>query len=573
MDREILAFKGAKRILAWIGVLTFFQGICIILQAMWLADAISELFAGKPATALLNKMSLFFAALVCRYLLLLLIKSLSYRFSEITGAQLRKAFLAKLFELGPRYIKKEGTGNLVTLALEGTAQMRQYLELSFPKITAMGILPILIVVYVFFLDKVSAIILMVTMPVLILFMVLLGLAAQKKMERQWASYRILSNHFVDSLRGLPTLRYLGLSRSHAGTIDQVSDRYRRMTMGTLRLAFLSSFALDFFTMMSIALVAVILGLRLINGHILLNPALTILILAPEYFLPIREFGQDYHATLDGREAAHAIQAHATTPSENSNIKKGSMNWDKKSELVLSDISVRHEKEGRPSLEHIALRANGFEKIGVIGTSGAGKTTLIDLLSGFLAPSGGEIRLNGEPLSTLTFGDWRRQVTYIPQHPYLFGTSLKKNVAFYRPNAGDEDIYRALKDAGLEKVVEQFPNGIDERIGGGGRSLSGGQEQRVAVARAFLCDRPILLLDEPTAHLDIETEYELKETMIRLFKGKLVFFATHRLHWMEQMDRVVVIKEGKIAEVGSQSELLSKKGAYFELVRSQLEGIQ
>lgn len=573
MDREILTYKGAKINITMVSILTLLQSMCIILQAVYLADLISHLFAREEVSNLVQKVLLFLCALVGRYCLSLLIKKIAYRFADRTGTDLRKQFFSTLFELGPTFTQKIGTGKLVTLSLEGTAQMRQYLELFIPKIVGMGIIPIIVLLYVCFQDRISAIILFVTMPVLIMFMVLLGLAAQKKMDMQWDSYRVLSNHFVDSLRGLTTLRYLGLSRSHAITIGRVSDQYRKMTNATLRVAFLSSFALDFFTMLSIAFVAVSLGLRLVNGHILLQPALTILVLAPEYFLPIREFGNDYHATLDGKEAAHDIQSIATTQQNSKDIDAFHVSWDEKSTLTLKNINVQHESDRNVSLKNVQLQFKGFEKIGVVGASGAGKSTLINVLSGFLSPTDGVIQTNGHILPSLAFDHWRHQLTYIPQHPYLFHDTIKKNIAFYHPDASNEQIKEAIKAAGLNEIIASFPKGLEEMIGNGGRTMSGGQEQRVALARAFLCGRPILLLDEPTAHLDVETEYELKKTMIKLFQKKLVIFATHRLHWMEQMDRIIVLKEGKVAEMGTQEELLAKKGEYYELVKTQLEGLQ
>lgn len=219
-----------------------------------------------------------------------------------------------------------------------------------------------------------------------------------------------------------------------------------------------------------------------------------------------------------------------------------------------------------------LEFNGYAKIGIIGESGAGKSTLVDILGGFLHPTSGNITINGNGVTALTDEEWRKQTAYIPQRPYIFSGTLADNVRFYYPEATQEAVAAALESAGLSKLVSSLPGGLDEMIGGGGRSLSGGQEQRVALARALLSSRPVMLLDEPTAHLDIETEYELKETMLPLFEGKLVFLATHRLHWMTDMDLIVVMQQGRVAEVGTHSELTARKGAYYELIQSQLEGI-
>ncbi|MDP4107457.1 MAG: thiol reductant ABC exporter subunit CydD, partial [Bacillota bacterium] len=453
---------------------------------------------------------------------------------------------------------------------EGIIKFRRYLELFLPKLISTSIIPALVCLFIFFENIRSAIILIIASPILIVFMIILGLAAREKADRQYESYQMLSNHFVDSLRGLETLKYLGLSRQHIEKIQYVSEEYRKSVMSTLRIAFLSTFALDFFTMLSIATVAVFLGLGLINGTMDLKPALIILILAPEYFLPIREVGADYHATLDGKEAGKKIQEILAIESAKQ-VQDSVPVWRPTSIFTVKDMSYRFEENGSNGLENINFTVSGTKKVGIIGASGAGKSTLIDLLSGFLDATEGEFLINGNKLESLAQEDWQKQLTYIPQHPYLFSDTVFNNIRFYFENATEDDVKEAARKAGLMGVIQSLPDGLKTNVGEGGRTLSGGQEQRMAIARAFLGNRPILLLDEPTAHLDIETEYELKETMLKLFEGKLVFFATHRLHWMLNMDEILVLDQGKLVEMGSHQQLMEKQGFYFNLVKSQLEG--
>ncbi|MCP1187197.1 thiol reductant ABC exporter subunit CydD [Paenibacillus sp. 1781tsa1] len=635
MERGLLKLPGIRPVLALASALVLLQAMTIIMQAKWLAQAITALFEGSSVTEQYPVLLLFLAAFAARYALSFWLQLVTSRYAERTGTDLRRQMVEQWFRLGPRYAKTEGTGHLVTLAREGTAQFKAYLELFIPRMLGIGFTPIVILLYVFKLDMMSGVILMLTLPILIVFMILIGLAAQRKIDGQFRSYKALANHFVDTLRGLETLKTLGQSKTHEGSIRRVSQRYRKATMSTLRMAFLSSFALDFFTMLSVASVAVGLGLRLTEGHMLLGPALTVLILAPEYFLPVRMLGADYHATLDGKEAGAAINqviergraaeqkqqevyanvvAHAvtaedeagSTPSLSSGKRKANSStirvvlsdnmaavhpdldpdaipeldssfssmssWNENSRLALTDVQVRHEDEGPYSLKDVTFQITGLGKIGIIGASGAGKSTLIDVLAGFQLPTSGQVLANGQPVTPDMLESWRRQTAAIPQHPYIFSGSLADNVRFYMPEASDAEVAKAVSAAGLTKLLSSLSGGLNEPIGAGGRQLSGGQEQRVALARALLSKRNILLLDEPTAHLDVETEYELKQTMLPLFEGKLVFLATHRLHWMPHMDRIIVMDGGTVAETGTHQELLARQGVYYQMIQAQMEAI-
>ncbi|MFP3378652.1 thiol reductant ABC exporter subunit CydD [Bacillus sp. SIMBA_069] len=561
--RGLPSYPGSRVLYVVLTIISILEAISIIGQTVFLARAITFLFQGETVQSVLNETVYFGITFAVRHMLVRISQILVERFAEKTGSLLRKQLIEAYFTLGPRYVQTAGTGHLVTLSIEGIEKFKTYIELTIPKMIRSSIVPGLIVLYVFTLDIESGIILVVTIPIIITFMILLGLAAQKMADSQYESYRVLSNHFVDTLKGLETLKYLGKSKQHEGKIEKVSKRYRKATMRTLRVAFLSSFALDFFTSLSIAFVAVGLGIRLIDGTIVLLPALTILILAPEYFLPIKQVGANYHATLDGQLAMEQIeeilQQQKEIGTKESNV---GLIWNASSNLKLQDVKVKNNESEKAILEGIDFTWKGTGAIGVIGESGAGKSTLIDVLAGFLTPSGGKLIINGVKIDGSTREDWQKNIAYIPQQPYIFPLSLKDNICFYETNTTDAEVERVINEVGLRSLVTSLPNGMYERIGEGGRMLSGGQEQRVAMARALLSKKPIILLDEPTAHLDIETEFEIKQAMLRLFEGKLVFLATHRLHWMKQMDHILILNKGEMIESGTYEELLKNEALHF-----------
>ncbi|MCU5371011.1 MULTISPECIES: thiol reductant ABC exporter subunit CydD [Bacillus cereus group] len=560
--RGLPSYPGSRVLYVVLTIISMLEAFSIIAQTVFLARAITFLFQGEAVQSVLNETVYFGITFAVRHLLVRMSQILVERFAEKTGSLLRKQLIEAYFTLGPRYVQTVGTGHLVTLSIEGIEKFKTYIELTIPKMIRSSIVPGLIVLYVFTLDIESGIILVVTIPIVIIFMILLGLAAQKMADSQYETYRVLSNHFVDTLKGLETLKYLGKSEQHEGKIEKVSKRYRKATMRTLRVAFLSSFALDFFTSLSIAFVAVGLGIRLIDGTIVLLPALTILILAPEYFLPIKQVGANYHATLDGQLAMEQIeeilQQQKEIGKKESNV---DLIWNSTSSLKLHDVKVNSNESEKAILEGMDFTWKGTSAIGVIGESGAGKSTLIDVLAGFLTPSAGKMIVNGVEIDGSTREEWQKNIAYIPQQPYIFPLSLKDNICFYETNTTDEEVERVMNEVGLRSLVTSLPNGMYERIGEGGRMLSGGQEQRVAMARALLSKKPIILLDEPTAHLDIETEFEIKQAMLRLFEGKLVFLATHRLHWMKQMDHILILNKGKMIESGTYEELVKNEALH------------
>lgn len=599
IDKRLFKLPKAKIMLAMLAGLMLLQAFAILGQGIFLARAIVGSWNRHSFSAIAQDVTLFLVFYLLRQGISWFQKWYMNRYANQTTSLLRKKLLNKTYDGGISLVSRIGTGNLVSTLLDGMDEISNYLSLIFPKLISLAIVPWIILIYIFTLNALSGWILLLVFPLLILFMIILGTAAQSKASKQYAGYVKLQNHFVDAMRGLSTLKVLGLAKKYGNLVYQNSENYRKKTMNVLRVAILSTFTLDFFTTLSIAMIAMFLGIGLINGSLILYPSLVILILSPEYFLPIRDFGNDFHATLNGKNALGQIfdiLSFPTAPQEN---KLSSFTWNSQSQLIANDVSfnyshtdqkkfsvnknakmtgiVKKNKQASPihttdELQHINLNLNGFQKVGIIGPTGAGKTTLMRILAGFLTPhpKKDNFIVNGQTLSQLNQKNWQNQITYIPQDPFMFATSIKNNLTFYNPDASEDEIKLALKATDLDNFIANLKDGLETPIGENGRGISGGQKQRIALARAFLAkDRKVLFFDEPTAHLDIETEYELKEPMKKLMENHLVFFATHRLHWLNDMDWCLVIENGKIVEQGTPQDL-AKTGTTFKKLTQPLK---
>ena len=554
IDKRLFSLPHMKTMLVRLCGLAFFQGVILIGQSIGLAAAIVGVWQGH--TLPWKWILLFAVSFIMREMIVRWRTSIVSRFSKQSVSLLRKSLLEKMFANGSSITSQMGTGRVVTTLLNGMDEVEQYIQLTLSKLINMMMIPLLIDLFVWFIDPLSAFVLLLAFPIIIIFMIILGKTAQEKANRQYARYQQLSNHFIDSLRGLSTLKYLGISRRYAVSVEQTSERFRKATMKTLRIGMLSSFALDFFSTLSVAVVAVFLGIRLLKGQMEFLPALIVLVLSPEYFLPIRRFASDYHATLNGKNAFAATCRILEQP----NVPTKNLSVEEVRSLQLSQVSLDYEN--KQGLVDINLSFNECKKIGIVGTSGAGKSTLLQLLAGWLTPTAGQMEFNGDHVPNFNIPQYHQKIGYIPQHPYLFHGTLRDNLAFYVPNASDEAIMRAAHQSGLSEWIQSLPKGLDTLIGSGGRSVSGGERQRIALARVLLDEnRQVLFFDEPTSHLDIETEMELKQTILPLMENRLVFLATHRLHWMKEMDDIIVLDEGRIVEHGTYQELSQKEGLF------------
>ncbi len=549
-DRLLLKLPAMRKELLCIVAFVAGIGAAIIAQAWCLASALANLWHGADIAS----QAIFVGGFACSYVIHY---GLSYardahiaRYASRVAQDLRTSLLTSVFSRGAALISSEGTGAVTSMVLEGVDNIETYIRLILPKMAAVIVIPCEILIFIFPFDWVSGLIALIAFPFIILYMVLIGSTAKVEAAKRHAEFQALSNHFVDSLRGIETLAVFGRSEERGRSLYAASERFREITVKTLRIATLSGSVLDLFATLSLAAVAVMLGFRLVDGSIMLFPAMLTLVLVPDYFKPVRDFAADYHASLDGKNALATIDELLSRPAPEP-LESSIRPWDESSSLAVRDIAFSYTKDAANlALHDVSLTLSGFETIALIGCSGAGKSTLASLLGGFIEPTNGDIEVQGASLPHLNTRNWQKNVLYIPQNPYLFHATLRENISFYQPQACEATIREAASKAGLDALLEELPQGLDTIVGEGGRALSGGQAQRIALARAF-CDpsRRILIFDEPTAHLDIETEYELKERMIPLFENRLVIFATHRLHWLSNADRVIAVENGTVTYDG------------------------
>ncbi|WUW22905.1 thiol reductant ABC exporter subunit CydD [Streptomyces sp. NBC_01463] len=539
IDPRLLRHARATRLfLVALVVLGLAGAALVIAQAMLVAEVVVGGFEdGLTGAGLRTPLLLLAAVALGRALVSWLTELAAYRAGAAVKSELRGRLLARAAELGPDWLSGQRTGSLVALATRGIDALDDYFARYLPQLGLAVVVPVAVLARVVTEDWISAAIIVVTLPLIPLFMILIGWATQSRMDRQWRLLSRLSGHFLDVVAGLPTLKVFGRAKAQAESIRTITSQYRQATLRTLRIAFLSSFALELLATLSVALVAVTIGMRLVHGELDLYTGLVVLILAPEAYLPIRQVGAQYHAAAEGLSAAEEIFAVLETEPRTGGTQEvpGSLR------LELEGVTVRHPGRTEPSLAAASLVVEEGETVALVGPSGVGKSTLLNVVLGFVAPDEGRVRVGGAELAALSPGLWRERIAWVPQRPHLFAGTIAENVRLARPEADDSAVTAALRDAGAYDFVAELPDGARTLLGEDGAGLSAGQRQRLALARAFLADRPVLLLDEPTASLDGETEAGIVEAVRRLAVGRTVLLVVHRPALLSVADRVVTLE--------------------------------
>jgi ATP-binding cassette subfamily C protein CydD len=461
---------------------------------------------------------------------------------HVTGAiksSLRERLFRQLFALGPFYAAGERSGELVSTLTEGVEALDAYFRQYLPQLFLMLLIPLVMLVVVFPLDVFSGAVLLVTAPLLPVFMILIGQWAGTVSRSQFQTMSFLSAHFLDVMQGLTTLKLFNRSLAQTRTIAHLSDDFRVATMHVLRVAFLSALALELLTTLSVAIIAVEIGLRLLYHKITFEQAFFVLVLAPEFYQPIRNFGASFHASASGLSAAQRIFEILDSSPVAAVTQEGTpekIEW-----IRFENVSYTYPQQTQPALRNLTFEIPGGQRVAIVGESGAGKSTLAGLLLRFMEPTTGQIIINGVSLAHMNPAGWRQKIAWVSQRPYLFNASLLENLRLAKPDASLDEIFWAAEQADMLSFVKKFPLRWETPIGERGAHLSGGQAQRLALARAFLKDAPILLWDEATAHLDVHTEERVLQALARLRRTTILI--THRLH--TTVDHVIVLSHGEI----------------------------
>ncbi len=587
LDPRLLRLARDSRTALFLTIgLGFLGGILTVWQARTLSAAVSRVFLdGAGLTDVSRLLLALLGIIVLRAAAGWGAEVAAHGVAAKVKSDLRRRVFDKILDSGPIPLSpipfpqgkgdggegdtsKRSSGELTNTLTEGIEALDAYFSQYLPQLALAALVPLTVLAFALPLDTLTGVALLLTAPLIPLFMMLIGSAAEALTRRQWRTLSRMSAFFLDVLQGLTTLKILGRSHEQIEAIAKVSERFRQTTMGVLRVTFLSALALELVATLSTAVVAVEIGLRLLYGHLTFEQAFFVLILAPEFYLPLRLLGARFHAGMAGvaagarifeilDQSAHAVDAAVKRKTQNVNFTFDVLRF---TSVIFSSVHFAYP-DGRHALHGVSFEIPAGKTTALVGPSGAGKSTVAALLLGFIHPSKGEI-IFGQPSPV---NGHLSQIAWVSQSPYLFHDTVAANIRLARPDATDEDVITAAQAAHADEFIRELPQGYDTLIGERGARLSGGQAQRLALARAFLKDAPLLILDEPTAHLDPLTEELLQDSIQRLMVGRTVLVIAHRLNTVRRADQIIVLDGGRVVQQGTHTELAGQEGLYKNLV--------
>ncbi|MCL4395228.1 MAG: thiol reductant ABC exporter subunit CydD, partial [Chloroflexi bacterium] len=569
LDRRLV--EQLERARVWFAVtiaLGAIGGALIIAQASELSKIVASVFLhGARIGDLWPRLLLLIGIMSARAVIVWAGEVSAFRIAARVKTDLHARLVDQLLRLGPAYVRGERTGDLLTAATDGIEALEAYYSQYLPQLVLAALVPLSILLFVAPIDLLSAVVLLVTGPLVPLFMILIGRAADALTRRQYSALSRMSAHFLDVLQGLTTLKILRASREQSSAIARVSERFRDATMDVLRVAFLSAFALETIATISTAVVAVEVGLRLLYGQMQFEPAFFILILAPEYYLPLRLLGTRFHAAMSGAAAGNRLFEILSTEGKSPDPLQPALSTapgGRSPRVELRDVRYSYDG-GRTALDGVSLVLEPGERAALVGPTGAGKSTLVSLLLRFISPDAGSIQVDNVPLGCVAASAWRQNVAWVPQDPYLFDASIADNIRLARPDACTTDLVKAATMADADDFIRSLPQSYETLIGERGARLSAGQAQRIAIARAFLKDAPFVILDEATSNLDVASQAQIQDAIEQLLQGRTCLIVTHRLDTIQRADQIVVLSQGRVAESGRHASLIDTHGPYYRLV--------
>ncbi|VTQ60827.1 lipid export ABC transport protein [Campylobacter jejuni] len=561
--------KGWIRLSMMLGLLS---GLLILAQAWLMAGLLHSLIIEHTSRdALLQSFLLMALTFVLRAVVTWLREQVGFICGRIIRQEMRKLVLDRLEKLGPAWIRGKPAGSWASIILEQIEDMQDYYSRYLPQIALAGIIPLLILVSVFPINWAAGLILLVTAPLIPLFMALVGMGAADANRRNFVALARLSGNFLDSLRGLDTLRLFHRGTAEIDQITRSTEHFRARTMDVLRLAFLSSAVLEFFASISIAVVAVYFGFSYLGElnfgsygtPVTLFAGFLVLILAPEFFQPLRDLGAFYHAKAQAVGAAESLVTFLSA--ETADMGEGEQHWPagKAVELQARDLIIQ-SPQGKTLAGPLTFDVQTGQRIAIVGLSGAGKSSLLNALLGFL-PYQGSLTASGTDLKSLRNDEWRQQLSWVGQNPHLPEQTLRANILLNQPDVSEEQLQSAIDRAYVNEFLPLLPLGLETEVGDSAARLSIGQAQRVAVARALLSPCSVLLLDEPTASLDAHSEKRVMSALNEASKAQTSLLVTHQLEDTRDYDEIWVMDKGLIAERGTFAQLVAQNGLFTSLL--------
>lgn len=489
--------------------------------------------------------------------------------SEDIKEDIRMNIFQKIIFSNPLKVKNQRYGELISTLTEGVEMITPYFSQYIPQLFSSFLIPLIVSIAVFSIDNLSGIIMLITYPIIPVFMRLIGYKSKEANEKQWKKLSMLSSHFLEMLQGLRTLKVFGRSKLQEEKVYKISEDYRKSTMEVLRISFLSALVLELSATISTAVIAVDLGLRLVYDKITFLNAFFILILAPDFYLPLRQLGLKFHASLNGQVAIEKIEEFQNFLEEKAEIEK-SIDLGEEISIEVKNLSFSHDS--KETINNISFKIHKGEKVAVIGESGSGKSTLVNILCKFLEVESGTVFINGKEINDINREEYLQKIAIVPQFPHVFNRTIKENIILSKEK-DSEILNKVISISKLSFFVDEYKNKLETIIGDGEETeISGGEKQRIAIARAIYKNSSFVVLDEPTSAMDSETEELMTEVMQNCFSDKTVFISAHRLSTVKNVDKLLVMKDGKLIECGSPEELISMKGYYYSLIKTEEERV-